>query len=194
MHINLPKYYYFIDKFNKDEIKNLNNKIAIIYRNYEEKVNIEKITKIRNFLKKKKIKFFLSNDFKTSIRLGLDGVYIPAFNNKIENHKFCKKKQFKIIGSAHNLTEIRTKEKQGVEAIFLSPLFKTKKYTNNLGVVRFNILSSFTKKKIIALGGINKFNIQKLSLLDIHGFASISFFKNTDRLIINKIIAKHRNI
>ena len=184
MHINLPKYYHFIDKFDKDEIKNLNNKIAIIYRNYDEEINIDKIINIRNFLKKRGIKFFLSNDFKTSMRLNLDGVYIPAFNRKIKIYQSYKKETFRIIGSAHNLKEIKIKERQGVEAIFLSPLFLTKNYKNYLGTTKFNILSKFTKKKIIALGGINQLNIKKLSLLKIYGYASISFFKNNDKLTL----------
>ena len=33
------------------------------------------------------------------------------------------KKNFKLIGSAHNLNEIKIKEKQGCEEIFLSPIF-----------------------------------------------------------------------
>ena len=34
MHKKLPKYYYFIDTFNKEHIKNLDKNIAIIFRNY----------------------------------------------------------------------------------------------------------------------------------------------------------------
>ena len=37
-----------------------------------------------------------------------------------------------IIGSAHTLKEIRIKEKQNVEQIFLSPIFQTSKSQNKL--------------------------------------------------------------
>ena len=47
-----------------------------------------------------------------------------------------------------------------------------------------------TKKKLVALGGINQTNIQKLFLLNTYGFASISFLKNTDKLNINRVITK----
>jgi thiamine-phosphate pyrophosphorylase len=193
MHINLPKYYYFIDKFDEDEIKNLNKDITVIYRNYNEKIDNNVIIKIRDFLKKRKIKFLLANNIKTSIKLNLNGAYIPAFNNKIEIYQSYKKKEFLIVGSAHNLKEIRIKERQKVEAIFLSPLFNTKKSKYILGVERFNILAKYTKKKLIALGGINKLNIKKLSLLNIHGFASISFFKNTDKVLLNDLLTKNKN-
>ena len=34
MHKDLPKVYYFISKFDKNNINKLNKNIAIIYRNY----------------------------------------------------------------------------------------------------------------------------------------------------------------
>ena len=82
-----------------------------------------------------------------------------------------------MIGSAHSLKEIRIKEKQNVEQIFLSPLFKTDKSKKSLGIIRFNNLSKYTKKPLIALGGINKNNIKQLKLINGYGFAGISYFK-----------------
>ena len=43
------------------------------------------------------------------MKLDLDGVYIPAFNKDIHHNTFIKKK-FTLIGSAHNLREIREKK------------------------------------------------------------------------------------
>ena len=188
MHKNLPKYYYFIDKFKKDDIKNISKNIAVIYRNYRKKTDISLIKNIQKKLKKKKIRFFLANDIKLAIKLNLDGVYIPSFNRELKINLYSKKKNFLIIGSAHNIKEIRIKEKQGVQIIFISPLFKTKKTKKFLGSIKFNILSKMTVKKSIALGGINLTNIRKLLLLNAYGFASISFFKNTDRLNISRAV------
>ena len=97
------------------------------------------------------------------------------------------------MGSAHNLKEIKIKEKQGAQIIFLSPLFKTNKKNKFLGSIKFNMLSKMTDKKLIALGGINQANIQKLFLLNAYGFASISFLKNADKLNINRVITKQRH-
>jgi len=79
------------------------------------------------------------------------------------------------LGSAHNIKEIRLKEKQKVSLIFISSIFKKNK--NYLGLYRFKNLEKLTKTNIIALGGINKKNIKKLSLTNCVGFAGISFFK-----------------
>tara|TARA_X000000368_G_C22722142_1_gene575792 strand:- start:401 stop:661 length:261 start_codon:yes stop_codon:yes gene_type:complete len=85
------------------------------------------------------------------------------------------KNKFILIGSAHNLYEIRIKEKQNVSLFFVSSLFK--KYEKYLGLYKFINLSKFTKRKIVALGGINKNNLKKLSMLRIQGFAAIRFFE-----------------
>ena len=85
------------------------------------------------------------------------------------------KRGFKIIGSAHNLKQIKTKEIQKVQEIFLSSLFKKNK--NYLGINKFKLLSQLTRTKVVALGGISKSNIKKLSLVKISDFAGISYFE-----------------
>ena len=43
--------------------------------------------------------------------------------------------------------------------------------------MKFNNLSKFTKKPLIALGGINESNIKQLKLINGEGFAGITYFK-----------------
>ena len=62
--------------------------------------------------------------------------------------------------------------------IFLSPIFKSTAKNKCLGIINFNNLSKYTKKPIIALGGINKNKLKLLKQSKIKGFAAISFFKN----------------
>jgi thiamine-phosphate pyrophosphorylase len=128
------------------------NKInkLIIYRNYSTKIIDQTlILKIKKYCKKKSIKFYLSNNIKLAIKLDLDGAYIPSFNNKLKHLAYSYKKNFKLIGSAHNLKEIRIKENQNVSKIFLSSLFKKNK--NFLGINKFKLLSKLTKKKLLCL-------------------------------------------
>ena len=177
MHKKIPNIFTFISDFKKEQILKLSKDTGIIYRNYKEKNNILRILKIRNFCKQNNRKFYLANNIKLAINLNLDGAYVPSFNRRILlNHSY--KKKFLLMGSAHNIYQIRQKEKQNIDLLFLSPLFKTKNYKNCLGVIKFNLLSNLTKKKIIALGGINKKNINKLKLVNIYGFSGISYFLN----------------
>ena len=168
--------YYFIDKFETNNINNQSQQTTIIYRNYSSKIENENlILKIKAHCKKKGIKFYLSNNIKLAMKLNLDGAYIPSFNKSTKHLAYTYRKKFEIIGSAHNLKEIRIKEKQKVIGIFLSSLFKRNK--NFLGINKFKILANLTKKDVIALGGISKNNIKKLRLLKCQDFAGISFFE-----------------
>ena len=94
------------------------------------------------------------------------------------------KKKFIIIGSAHSIQEIKIKEKQGASAIFISPLFKTRKNKIFLNPIKFNFLGLTTKQKIIALGGIAKENLNRLRVTKSYGFAGISYFRNNDKIKI----------
>ena len=149
--------------------------MTIIFRNYKDKIDENLIIKIKNYCKKKGNSFLLSNNIKLAIKLDLDGVYIPSFNKDKRHLSYSYKKNFIILGSAHNVYEIRIKELQGVRTIFLSSLFKKNK--NYLGFYKFKLLSLLTKKLIIALGGISNNNLKKLNLISCHGFAGITFFK-----------------
>ncbi len=124
---------------------------------------------------KKKLRLILSNNFKLALKLNLDGTYIPSFNKSFNHLNFSLKKNFIILGSAHNLKEIRIKELQKVDAIFLSSIFK--KNNNYLGLFKFLNLSSLSKKNVIALGGISQKNKKRLYVTNLWGFAGISYFK-----------------
>ena len=176
MHIFMNRKYYFIDKFETNNINNQSQQTTIIYRNYSSKIENENlILKIKAHCKKKGIKFYLSNNIKLAMKLNLDGAYIPSFNKSTKHLAYTYRKKFEIIGSAHNLKEIRIKEKQKVIGIFLSSLFKRNK--NFLGINKFKILANLTKKDVVALGGISQNNIKKLQLLKCQDFAGISFFE-----------------
>ena len=176
--INL-QVYHFINNYKKGEIENLDNKINIIYRDYNKQIRENDIKNIRDECKKTGKKLYISNNFRIAKKLKLDGIYIPSFNNSL---KLINSDNLDIIGSAHNLKEIRIKEKQGVRCIFLSPIFKNNKKINYLGIYRFNYLSKLTDRKIIALGGINEINIRKLRFLKCNGYASITYLKNKKKI------------
>ena len=170
------KKYYFINKFDTNNINKQDKHTIIIYRNYSNKIIDRKvILKIKRYCKKKSMKFYLSNNIRLAIKLDLDGAYIPSFNKSLEHLAYTYKKNFQIIGSAHNLKEIRIKENQNVKKIFLSSLFKKNK--NFLGINKFKLLSKLTKRNVVVLGGISDKNLKKLKLLKQSDFAGISFFE-----------------
>ncbi len=168
--------YYYIDKFNRDEIDKLDRLISIIYRNYSNKFSEKEIKHLVDFCKSQRRKVYISNNLKLALKFNFNGIYIPSFN-KILKYKNIYKRGFEIIGSAHNIMEVLNKEKQGCSKIFLCPIFKTKKNENSLGVTKFNLIKLNTKKDIVPLGGINESNIKRINLCGVKNIGAISWIK-----------------
>ena len=166
MHDQLPKIFCFIKDYNENYIKRLNKNIAIIYRNYNKNLNKIEIKKIKKICEKNRRKFYLANNIKVALELDLDGVYIPSFNKQINVNCYSRKKKFNCI--------------------FLSPVFLVKKSKNFLGIHKFNALTNYTKKKVVCLGGIKKNNLNKIKLLKIYGFASVSLFNENIKYITSQ--------
>ena len=178
MQINTFKIYCFVDKFNLSELCQLGKNINIIYRNYNNINHLENILKLKKYCKNTSHRFYLSNNIKLSIKLRLNGVYIPSFNKKINFiQSYSLPKNFSIIGSAHNINEVNLKLRQKCTEIFLSPIFKVYKSKKFLGVTKFNLIGSNIKGNFIALGGVNEKNYKMIKLTKAKGFAYISWAK-----------------
>lgn len=169
------KKYLFIDNFDTKLIDKQDRNTSIIFRNYKIVIKESLILDLKNFCKKRKINFYLSNNVKLAIKLDLDGAYIPSFNKSFKHLAYSFKSNFILLGSAHTNEQIKTKEKQKIQVVFISSLFKRNK--NYLGINKFKLISEKTIKKIVVLGGISKNNLNKLRLLNCFGFAGISYFK-----------------
>ena len=176
--------YYFIDKLDFKELSEIKKKINIIFRDYNRKIDKNEILKIKHICKKKGFCLYLANNVKLAIKLNLNGVYLPAFNKKLNLKNINCAKNFKIIGSAHNVREVRIKEKQKCEKIFISPIFKTEKSKKYLDTIKFNLIANKTKKQVVGLGGINSKNLKRINLTKSCGIASISWIKKNG---LNKI-------
>tara|TARA_B100001123_G_scaffold221072_1_gene249276 strand:+ start:302 stop:880 length:579 start_codon:yes stop_codon:yes gene_type:complete len=176
MHKKFPKFFVFLDKYDSQILKNNNTSLGIIYRNYNAKKREKELIKIAKACKESRKQLYVSNDVKLAIKVKAEGVYVPSFN-KTKSYANFEKKNIKILGSAHNQKEIKKKISQRCSAVFLSPIFFVKKSKTFLGLHKFNYLSHRNKTNIFALGGISKNNIQKLKMLNIHGFGGIRIFK-----------------
>ena len=176
MHIYKLKKYYFINEFNHTHLINLNKNISFIWRNKDKETSINTLVKLRDFCKKNQRNFYISNDIRLAQKINADGVYISSSNNNLNLRGIYFKKRFRILGSAHNLKELRIKELQNTEEIFLSPLFK-KKTNLPLNIYRYLKLRKVTKMRDISLGGINNKNLKKLNMIKPFGFAGISYFE-----------------
>ena len=177
MHYIKYNFFTYVDNLNQENITKIDQNVDIILRNYNKKFKNNELINFVNFCKKKKRKVYLSNDIKRAKNLNFDGVYIPSFNKLALNYNIGIKNNFIILGSAHGIRDILVKKSQKIDVIFISPLFENSKNKNHLGIIKFNIINKYFKKKIIALGGINKKNERMLKMLNIYGYAAIRRFK-----------------
>lgn len=157
--------------------KILKNKIKNVIFNNSNSFDYIYIGNIRQWCKNKKIKFFVINDYKLALKLNADGVYLTS-DYKLNNNISLYKTRFLMIGSAHNQLEYFFKQQQGCKKIFLSPIFNNSKYSINqvLGLSKFNLMSLSWKIKVVALGGINLFNLRKIKLTKSKSLGFIRLF------------------
>tara|TARA_B110001450_G_scaffold209840_1_gene200875 strand:+ start:661 stop:1233 length:573 start_codon:yes stop_codon:yes gene_type:complete len=186
MFTNKKNYYLYIEDI---KVLNLNlikkrSKFSVIYRSEKKEINFNDIISFRKECRKKAIDFYVANNLKLAMKLKATGIYISAYNKKI-NYSKVNNINFKVIGSAHNFKEIYMKKKQGCDEIILSRLFKTN-YPNKksfLGVTKFNLFCLLIKKNFIPLGGIRLNNLGKIKLINTKSMAFLSETKKKPAII-----------
>ncbi len=187
---SFKKKYFLIIQSIKDidlSIIKKHNKFVIIYRNLKKKDNPQDLLRFRKRCKLRSIKFVVANDYQLAVFLKSDGVYLPAHNKKFKSLNL-KRLNFEIIGSAHNISEIVQKKKQGCRKIILSKLFLVS-YKQNDSFLEINKFNNYTltHSGLIPLGGINMNNLNKLKLVNCEGFALLSEIKKKPANIINRL-------
>jgi thiamine-phosphate pyrophosphorylase len=95
MHKIFNNYYYFIQKNQSQLIDLLPKNTTLIYRDYQNPININELINLKKICHKKNKFFFLSNNIRLAIKLDLDGAYIPAFNKSFSHNSYNLKKKFK---------------------------------------------------------------------------------------------------
>ena len=184
MFILKKKYFFIIESIKDIELKNIKNfgKFSIIYRNKIPE-NIKKLEKFRLDCRSKRIPLLVANNIELMRKIKADGLYISAHNKKLNLRNF--KKEYVIIGGAHNIKEINLKKLQGCSEILLSRLFKTtyKNKIDFLGVIKFNLLSKVTNVSLTPLGGINLKNLNDLKNVNCKNVAISSLIKNKSNKI-----------
>ena len=179
MFILKKKYFLIIESIKDLDLKNIkkHNKFNIIYRNKKKGENIADLIIFRKSCKLKSIEFYVANNINLAVKLSSDGIYLSSHNKSLKSLS-RKKRNFKIIGSAHSNKEIFMKTQQGCEKIIFSKLFQVDydKKASFLGLIKFNNFLR-NNKKLIPLGGINSSNLNKLRIIMSEGFALKSEIK-----------------
>lgn len=168
------KYFLIIESIKDINLVNIKkfNKFIIIYRYQGKTENTSELIKFRKLCRLKKIKFFVANNLNLTIKLRADGIYLSAYNKSLKPLNL-RKNNYNIIGSAHSISEINLKKKQGCQYILFSKLFFVDyKDSDFLGINKFNEFAN-KFKNLIPLGGIKYSNLSKLKCINSRGFAAL---------------------
>ena len=162
------KHYVFLEEINnliKDNLVKFSNINIIIDINKNSSKNLENQLSIIKFAKKNRIPFLIKNDFQKSVKYKANGIFLTSDHKKITK-PILLKKNFYIVGSAHNQWEYAQKFKQKCHLLMLSPLFFNQKYSKNqiLNILKFNNKTMAWKINLCALGGVNSKTLKKVKL------------------------------
>lgn len=134
----------------------------------EEAVKLLKICRENNVL-------FIVNDYiDIALEVGADGVHLGQGDISIEEaRKYCGDKL--ILGiSTHSVEQAIDADQQDVDYITIGPIFKTRVKDYTVGVEIIKPVMDNVQKPVIAIGGINKGNIDGVLEQGIESVAVIS--------------------
>ena len=177
------KHYVFLEEINnliKDNLVKFSNINIIIDINENNSKNLENQLSIIKFAKKNRIPFLIKNDFKKSAKYKANGIFFSSDHKKITK-PILLKKNFYIVGGAHNQWEYAQKLNQKCQLLMLSPLFFNEKYSKNkiLNILKFNNKTIAWNTNLCALGGINSKTLNKVRLTKCVAVAFKKFISNS---------------
>lgn len=179
---NLPKLVFFTDS-NKlsnvySVVKSLKPNILIIIRDYDHPQRELFAKEIIKLAKRRGNKILIAGDYNLAIKLNADGVHLPQY--KAYQAKYIKNLSAKLIvtSSAHCYKSVKNLNLLPLDAIFVSPIFKTTSHAKQKPKrVKFlSVMRLLSQKPVYALGGVNFKNIKLLNNLAINGIAGIDVF------------------
>ena len=140
----------------------------------EEAIKLLKLCRKNNAL-------FIVNDYvAVALEIGADGVHLGQSDMPIsEARKLCGDKL--VIGlSTHSVEQAVKADKEDVDYITIGPIFKTRAKDYTVGVAIIQDILKKIKKPLIAIGGINKNNIDSVLEQGIKSVAVISAVVSAD--------------
>lgn len=146
--------------------------------------NIEsyKLAKIKQICLRKNILLSIANNHHMAQQIKSEGFHVKEqhINNGIT--KLPNNKNLIRSISCHTRSSALKAQKLGYDFILYSPIFNTSTHTDYykkdhaIGTIKFSLQTKNLIIPIIALGGINKKNINRLKRLNIKGFAAIDYY------------------
>ncbi len=123
-----------------------------------------------------KVPFIINDDVDIALRCGADGVHVGQDDMSVDKVRSIAGDDMIIGVSAHSVEEALTAVRGGADYLGVGAVFSTSTKTN-VTAMSYEVLKSICTAvdiPVVAIGGINKDNMTKLSGTGISGVALVS--------------------
>lgn len=153
----------------------------------------EEAIKLLKICRKNNVIFIVNDYVDVALEIGADGVHLGQSDMPIsEARKICGNKL--IIGlSTHSIEQAIKADKEDVDYITIGPIYKTRAKDYTIGIAIIKDILKKIKKPLIAIGGINKNNIDEVleqgvkSVAVISAVVSAENIKEAAKILVEKI-------
>lgn len=165
-------------------------------KNVDDLEFLEIAKKVKNITDKYDIPLVMNDNIKIAKEIDCDGVHLGQKDMDIKEARKILGKE-KIIGiSVSNLEQAKYAYENGADYLGVGAVFNTstKTDTNDLKIETLKLITSNVNIPIVAIGGINKNNLDKLVDTNINGIAVVSAIlkskdiKNSSKILKEKFI------
>lgn len=133
---------------------------GMIYRHYHlpDGERVARFNQLARIARARDMVVILADSALTATEWGADGVYGAP-------RALYPRRDMLRLATAHNLREIGDANRLGADAVLLSPAFATRSHPGArvLGPTRFRLLAAHSTIPVIALGGMDQRNADRLS-------------------------------
>ena len=132
---------------------------GLIYRHYHlpDAERVERFHQLAGIARARGMVVILADSALTAAEWGADGIYGAP-------RALYPRRDMLRLATAHSLREIGEANRMGADAVLLSPAFATRSHpgAEALGPVRFRLLAAHSRIPVIALGGMDQRNADRL--------------------------------
>ncbi len=154
---------------------------VFIFRDYALKNREEVAYALRALAKRQRIFFFVAGDMGLACRVNADGLHVPShLLSQPGRIDVCRgrARRWMISAACHNQVDLLRARDFRADFALLSPVWPTQSHPGEraLGLAKLKVLARAADMPVIALGGINLRNMQRLQGRNIQGIAGISMY------------------
>lgn len=147
--------------------------VVVRHRNGREREALARA--VRGVCRQRRVKLLIADDVALAVRLQADGVHLPEARLARLSGLRARFPHWLLTAAAHDAAALAEAARRGADAVFVSPVFATASHprAETLGAVRLAALAASVRVPVLALGGVDGDNVQRLTPARVAGVGVI---------------------